>query len=236
MRLKSGLKVSIYPIVALSVSVLALLIAPTAWAAYTVWQGNGGGLGSVGPRTAQASSWGGPGGGPSAGNRGSGRRGGGFGSDADPALLNYLQANRGDAKYLVATINSMSASPIILNTNEPDPVITLGGFMGRDPVLSTEQLADLVRIGEVRFFLVPDSERMEEMMSEYFSSQSSAGQQAAPEGPPGGLGRFLHNESMTWVQDNCEQVPQEDWQSSDSEDAGGPMGRTQILYDCGTQT
>jgi 4-amino-4-deoxy-L-arabinose transferase-like glycosyltransferase len=235
MRLKSGLKVRIYPIVALSVSVLALLIAPTAWAAYTVWQGNGGGLGGVGPRTAQASSWGGPGGGPSAGNRGSGRRGGGFGSDADPALLNYLQANRGDAKYLVATINSMSASPIILNTNEPDPVITLGGFMGRDPVLSTEQLANLVRKGEVRFFLVPDSERMEEMMSEYFSSQSSADQQAAPEGPPGGLGRFLHNESMTWVQDNCEQVPQEHWQSSDSEDAGGPMGRTQILYDCGTQ-
>ena len=235
MRLRPQPKVSTYSIVAVAVSVLALLIAPTAWAAYTVWQGNGGGLGGVGPRTAQASSWGGPGGGPPAGGSRGDRHGGGFGSDADPALLNYLQANRGDAKYLVATINSMSASPIILNTNEPDPVITLGGFMGRDPVLSTAQLADLVRKGEVRFFLVPDSERLEEMMSEYLSSQSSAGQQAAPEGPPGGLGRFLHNESITWVQDNCEQVPQEDWQSSDSEDAGGPMGRTQILYDCGTQ-
>jgi hypothetical protein len=129
----------------------------------------------------------------------------------------------------------MSASPIILNTAEPDPVITLGGFMGRDPVLSNAQLANLVRRGDVRFFLIPDSARMEEeMMSEYSPSQSP-GQQATLEGPPGGLGRFLHNESMTWVQDNCEQVPQEDWQSSDSEDAGGPMGRTQILYDCGTQ-
>jgi 4-amino-4-deoxy-L-arabinose transferase-like glycosyltransferase len=237
MRLKPGLKVSIYSIVAVSVSVLALLIAPTTWAAYTVWQGNGGGLGGVGPRTAQASPWGGPGGGLPDGSRGGGRRsGGGFGSNADPALLEYLQANRGDAKYLVATINSMSASPIILNADEPNPVITLGGFMGRDPVLSNDQVTDLVRKGEVRFFLIPDSERMEEMMSEYFSSQSSAGQQAAPEGPPGGLGRFLHNESMTWVQDNCEQVPQEDWQSSDSEDAGGAMGRTQILYDCGTQS
>jgi hypothetical protein len=200
-----------------------------------VWQGNGGGLGGVGPRTAQASSWGGPGGGPPAGSRGGGRRGGAFGSDADPALLDYLQANRGNAKYLVATINSMSASPIILNTDEPDPVITLGGFMGRDPVLSTEQLANLVKKGEVRFFLIPDSERMEEMMSEYFSSQSP-GQQGAPEGPPGGLGSFLHNESMSWVQDNCEKVPQELWQSPEVEEdsGGGPggPGRAQALYDC----
>jgi 4-amino-4-deoxy-L-arabinose transferase-like glycosyltransferase len=235
MRLRPGPKVGIYSIVAVAVSVLALLMAPTAWAAYTVWQGNGGGLGGVGPRTVQASSWGRPGSGPSAGTRGGGRRGDGFGSEADPALLDFLQTNRGDAKYLVGTINSMSASPIILNTDEPAPVITLGGFMGRDPVLSTDRLADLVKKGEVRFFLVPDRERMEEMMSEYFSSQSP-GQQAAPEGPLGGLGSFLDNESMTWVQDNCEQVTQELWQSPEVEEnreggSEGP-GRAQTLYDC----
>jgi hypothetical protein len=152
--------------------------------------------------------------------------------------MDYLQANRGDAKYLVATINSMSASPIILNTDEPDPVITLGGFMGRDPVLSTDELADLVNGGAVRFFLVPDRERMEEMMAEYASSQPS-GQQGAYQGFPPRGGDFLRNESASWVQDNCEQVPQELWQpssGSDDQRRGAPREmRAQALYDCGTK-
>ncbi|MBV9454751.1 MAG: hypothetical protein JOZ19_11635 [Rubrobacter sp.] len=82
--------------------------------------------------------------------------------------------------------------------------------------------------GTVRFFLVPDMERMGEMMSEYASSPPS-GQQQALEG-------FLssgQNESTNWVQDNCEQVSQELWQppsSSDQEGGRGPgMMRAQML-------
>jgi 4-amino-4-deoxy-L-arabinose transferase-like glycosyltransferase len=211
-----------------AVGVLALLIAPTVWAAYTVWQGNGGGLSGVGPQTVQGSSWGGRGGGPPGGP--SDRR------DApDPVLMDYLQANRGDAKYLLAATNSMSASPIILNTDEP--VITLGGFIGRDPVFTTDELAKLVNEGAVRFFLVPDRERMQEMRSEYASSQPS-GQQGAYQGFPPRGGDFFRNESTNWVQDNCEQVPQELWQSpsSSDQDEGGPERmRAQALYDCGTK-
>jgi hypothetical protein len=41
---------------------------------------------------------------------------------------------------------------------------------------------------------------------------------------------------VTWVQDNCEKVPQEEWQSPETEEQdgrgpGGP-GRAQALYDC----
>ena len=52
----------------------------------------------------------------------------------------------------------------------------------------------------------------------------------------------MDNEAVTWVQDNCEKVPQEEWQSpeEDEEQGGGPggpggPGRAQALYDCGTQ-
>jgi 4-amino-4-deoxy-L-arabinose transferase-like glycosyltransferase len=235
LRLRPGLKVSTYSAGAVAVGILALLIAPTVWAAYTVWQGHGGGLGGVGPQTVQASSWGG---GPPGGPRG----GPGDHHDTpDPALVDYLQANRGDAKYLVATTNSMSASPIILNTDGPEPVITLGGFMGRDPVFTTNELADLVNEGAVRFFLVQDRERMREMMAERESGDEASGQssqQGSPQGGPPGLPGGppgVENEATTWVQDNCEQVPQELWQSPDSEEEdGSSMSRAQALYDCST--
>jgi hypothetical protein len=143
--------------------------------------------------------------------------------------MDYLQANRDGAKYLVATTNAMNGAPIILSTEEPDPVIALGGFMGRDPVLSTEQLADLVDKGAVRFFLIPDRERMEEMMAERESGQE--------DGSTGGWGEPPQNEATSWVQDNCRQVPQELWQSQSASDQGGGgpgMMRAQALYECGS--
>jgi 4-amino-4-deoxy-L-arabinose transferase-like glycosyltransferase len=220
-----------YLVGAVAVGVLALLIAPTAWASYTVWQGGGGGLAGAGPRPVQEEyGYGGPGGPPPGGGPPRGGPGGPGSSNADPTLMDYLQANRGGSRYLVATINSMSASPIILNTDEPAPVITLGGFMGRDPVLTTDELANLVDRGAVRFFLIPDRERMEEMRAE-----RESGQQGAPQGPPPGGPPGMNNESASWVQDNCEKVPPEEWQSSEAEGqgGGGPPGRAQALYDCG---
>ena len=64
----------------------------------------------------------------------------------DPALVKYLQANKGGAGYLVAVSSAMNASPIILNTDEP--VISLGGYNGVDPVFTPEKLADLANRGE----------------------------------------------------------------------------------------
>jgi 4-amino-4-deoxy-L-arabinose transferase-like glycosyltransferase len=224
--------------IAASVGVMALLVAPTAWAAYSVWQGTTGFLPSAGPRPSQAfGPPGGPGAGPPPGGGPSGRGGppgggppGGPGRGADPALVEYLQANKGAAEYLVVASNAMSASPIILNTDEP--VISLGGYNGIDPVFTAGDLSNLVDRGALRFFLMPDRERMEEMRAERESGQQGAPQAPLPGGPPG-----MDNESASWVQDNCEKVPQEEWQSSDSEQQSGgsrPMMRAQALYDCGT--
>jgi 4-amino-4-deoxy-L-arabinose transferase-like glycosyltransferase len=49
-------------------------------------------------------------------------------------------------------MNSKSAASIILATN--DPVMSLGGFSGRDPILSVDQFAALVKSGQLRYVLL----------------------------------------------------------------------------------
>jgi 4-amino-4-deoxy-L-arabinose transferase-like glycosyltransferase len=193
-RLIPRLKTSVYPLAAIStVGVLSLLIAPSIWAASAVWHGTELRSPIAGPEVQEARE----------ARHGAGAASGGSDSRADP-LLDYLQANQGDAKYLVAVTKATDASPIILNTNEP--VISLGGFGGDDPVLSNERLAGLISEGAVRFFLVQQKGE-------------------------------LKNNSVRWVQDNCEQVPPELYdKKSRSKKTGGSKGKTVLLYDCGTGT
>ena len=238
-----------YPAVAASAGVLVLLIAPAAWATHDVLSSQGGGMGlpSAGPRPSQAfGPPGGPGGGlpgggpPKGGPPGGGSPkgggpppGGGPGSrNADPALVEYLQANKGDAGYLVAASSAMSASPLILNTDEP--VISLGGYNGIDPVFTADELANLVDDGAVRFFLMPDRELMEEMRAEREAS-GDASPRGGPGGGPGPGGGLPQNGSADWIEENCEEVPQELWQPPEDEGrgGGGPPGRARALYDCG---
>ncbi|MDQ4127217.1 MAG: glycosyltransferase family 39 protein [Actinomycetota bacterium] len=231
-RLRPPFRADTYAVGAATAGILALLVAPAAWAAYdTLSSQGGGGLPAAGPRPIEAEGGpGGPGGPPGGGPGGPGGR------EADPVLLEYLQANKGDATYLVAGPSSMPLSPIILGTDEP--VINLGGFMGRDPVFTTQELAGLVGEGAVRFFLVQDRERMEEMQAEREAEQEASGG-SAPQGPPPGSPPGMDNEAVTWVQDNCEKVPEELWKSPEEaeEQGGGPggpggPGRVQALYDC----
>jgi 4-amino-4-deoxy-L-arabinose transferase-like glycosyltransferase len=231
-----------YPAVAAGVGVLALLFAPIAWAAHDVLSSQGGGMGlpSAGPRSAQA--FGPPGGGPPGGGppgggqvKGGGPRGGPGGPggrNAEPALVEYLQANRGDAGYLVAISSAMSASPVILNTDEP--IISFGGYNGVDPVFTPDDLADLVDRESVRFFLMPDREAIEEMRVEREANGGAPGPgpNGGP-GPGGGPGNGIpQNGSADWIEENCEKVPQELWQS-DPKGGGSPTARARALFDCG---
>jgi hypothetical protein len=156
----------------------------------------------------------------------------------DPALINYLLAHQGDAKYLVAATRSSNTSPIILSTDKP--VISLGGYNGVDPVFSTKQLTDLVNEGAIRFFLIPEREPpMTQMMPGVFPQQP--GWQGAPPSIPLGVPRGgtwgssdpLENGSERWVQDNCQKVPQELWHSPTFGQGGGYVTNSQALYDCG---
>ncbi|HEY7342977.1 MAG TPA: glycosyltransferase family 39 protein [Ktedonobacterales bacterium] len=94
-------------------------------------QGNGGG--------------GAPTGGPANGN-------GGQSLQVNEQLLAYLEAHRGSARYLLATLSSQTAAPYIIASGQP--VIALGGFSGSDQILTVSQLQALVSSGAIRYFLL----------------------------------------------------------------------------------
>ena len=135
----------------------------------------------------------------------SGQSAGGLGgsSATDTALIRYLQAHRGSAKYLVAVVSSNEADSIILETNQP--VMALGGFSGSDPILTTTQLAALVKSGAVRFFLLNGSD--------------GAG--------PGGSGQSA---LITWIKQHSTVVSSSQWQSSSKSSISSGFGGAEQLY------
>jgi 4-amino-4-deoxy-L-arabinose transferase-like glycosyltransferase len=72
----------------------------------------------------------------------------------DPKLIDFLRSNHRSETYLLASVNARQAAPIIIATGEP--VIALGGFSGRDPILTVDAFARLVEDERLRFVLVGD--------------------------------------------------------------------------------
>ena len=70
----------------------------------------------------------------------------------DPKLLAFLEAQRGNTKFLAATPNALLAAPLIIRSGEP--VIAFGGYLGNDPIMSLEAFAERVKRGEVRYVLL----------------------------------------------------------------------------------
>jgi 4-amino-4-deoxy-L-arabinose transferase-like glycosyltransferase len=220
-RLKPGLKVSGYLLAAMSVGILSFFLAPSIWAASTIWYGAETRSPTAGPQT------------------GAGEASSRFHSDGEAAapMVDYLQANQGDATYLVAAIRSDLASPIILNTDEP--VIAFGGFAGRDPVFSIKRLAGLVNQGSVRFFVIEkrDIEHAAKLESTGRRPKLSEHQVRLKQLPHlkarlKALEDIHEKKEVRWITNNCEQVPRELWQSSTSKSSNP----TALLYDCGTGT
>jgi hypothetical protein len=77
---------------------------------------------------------------------------GGQSLQVNQQLLAYLEAHRGSARYLLATLNSQTAAPYIIASGQP--VIALGGFSGSDQILTVSQLQALVSSGAIRYFLL----------------------------------------------------------------------------------
>jgi 4-amino-4-deoxy-L-arabinose transferase-like glycosyltransferase len=214
-RPEPGLEVSSYLLAAISVGILSLFLAPSIWAASTIWYGAETRSPTAGPQIVTGAT--------------SSR----FRSDGEAVapLVDYLEANQGDATYLVAAIRSDLASPIILNTDEP--VIAFGGFEGRDPAFSIKRLAGLVNQGSVRFFVIekPDIERAAKLDTAGRRPKLGEHQVRLKQLPHlkarlKALEDIHEKKEVRWITDNCQQVPQGSWQSSTS---------TVLLYDCGTE-
>ena len=174
----------------LCVALLALMLTSAVWSAIPVLANEAPGLPVAGPTAQSAFGAGGAG-------------VGGGGSTTDTALIHYLEAHKGSAKYLVAVVSSNEADAIILATNQP--VMALGGFSGSDPILTTTRLAALVKSGVVRYFLL---------------NGNGGG------GPGGGQSALT-----IWITQHSQVVPSSEWQSSSTGSNSGGFGVGGQLYE-----
>ncbi|HXB66461.1 MAG TPA: glycosyltransferase family 39 protein [Solirubrobacteraceae bacterium] len=121
---------------------------------------------SQGPPTGLGLPAGGPGGAAPAGTSGGGlppaavgggapgSRGaaGAGGAKLSGAVLEYLEAHQGTAKYMVAAVGSNIAGAIALQSARN--VIDMGGFMGADPAPTLAQVQHLVDTGQLHYVLL----------------------------------------------------------------------------------
>ncbi len=144
------------------------------------------------------------------GERPSGFFGGGPPPGIEPRdsskLIGFLKANRRSEKFLVAATSSMEIAPIIIASGEP--AVSLGGFMGADPVIPAEEFARMVEAGELRFFML---------------GGGPGGGGGPPGGGPGGGGPPGSGpgnaELLKWVRDHGVPVPNRLWQAREPAEA-----------------
>jgi hypothetical protein len=70
----------------------------------------------------------------------------------NPALVEYLLANRGGARWIVAVSGAQAAADIQLAAGAP--VMAMGGFSGGDRAPTLGQLQAYVRSGALRYVLL----------------------------------------------------------------------------------
>lgn len=184
----------------LGCGIVALLLTPATWSAIPALQNSAISTPSAGPTRAY----------------------GFFNAEnnktSNAALVQYLVAHQGNAKFLVATPSSMSADALILATNQP--VMAMGGFAGRDPILTPSQLSTLVAHGTVRFFLLNNPT----FLARNFSGSTRNGALSWF-----GLGRNGQNALTSWVTHYCTTVPTSTWQAGATSTA---QSDAMLLYDC----
>ncbi|WP_221761224.1 glycosyltransferase family 39 protein [Kibdelosporangium aridum] len=107
-------------------------------------------------------------------------------------IVDYAKANSGGAEYLMAVEGgAQAASAYIMATDEN--IVSMGGFSGRDPAPTAEQLAAWVKEGKLKFVLVGNGR--------------GGGGRAGAGGGTGGNGMLGQpSATSTWVQENCESV------------------------------
>jgi 4-amino-4-deoxy-L-arabinose transferase-like glycosyltransferase len=156
-------------------------------------------------------------------------------------LVDFLRANRHGERFLVAAQASMAVAPIIIQSGEQ--AVALGGFMGADPVITKDQLAQLVADGQLRFML--DTPRGPGFGGPRPGSRRGTGPAAVPGliGPPSGFPNGPgNNEIAQWVREHGKVVDAHRWRSDDTmlpdaagnDIAGGRLwrrGGMQRLYD-----
>jgi 4-amino-4-deoxy-L-arabinose transferase-like glycosyltransferase len=157
------------PQVAFSLLLIAMLIIPMAWSVLTVTEGTNSNLPAAYGVDGNGLSADGGDGHLSAPAQGPGSAG------AGDALLEFLQANTQDVKYLMAVTSSQVGAPYVIATGRP--VLYMGGFNGGDDVVSADDLAQLVANGELRYVLFGGGQGNQQEISSWLQSSCSAVEQ-----------------------------------------------------------
>ena len=146
---------------------------------------------------------------PTQGGFGGGRTGGGFGgtgssADVDAALA-YATANGPGSRWTLIVGNEQQAAQYVIAGKR---VASMGGFTGRETVLTPSYLSKLVSSGEARYFLLGSS------------------------GFGGGFGPGSNNAAATTVESVCTAVDTDAWSSTSSTTTGSTVASSSSLYDC----
>lgn len=149
-------------------------------------------------------------------------------------LVNYLLRHQGNTTFLLGTLISTDAAPIILATGQA--VMSLGGFGGNDPILTLADLKAHIVSGDIRFFLFPFNVKVKKTASSEVEELS----------PTSGQNSVL----VSWVAKQCQLVPAQYWENgrfetvrkgeenleefspSDNLELSGNTVTTYRLYDC----
>ena len=151
----------------MAVALTADLLGPGAYSVATAATTHSGAIPSAGPTGAGGSGMGGPGGlgggtrggfaMANAGNRtGGGTQGGGPGgilgsSTPSAELVEVLDADAGQYRWVAATVSSNQAAGYQLATDAP--VMAIGGFNGTDPSPTLAEFQALVKAGDIHWFI-----------------------------------------------------------------------------------
>ncbi len=147
-------------------------------------------------------------------------------------LIAFLRANHHGERIFVAAPSAMEVSGIIIRTGEP--AVSLGGFLGADPVLTREEFARLADDGQVRFVLLggPGMGSPRGVMAPL-----AGGMPGGPPGgmpfPPGGPGWPGNSELLAWVREHGEVVAPDFWREEPADDGEKPEGRADAPGDPG---
>ncbi|MFJ5989121.1 ArnT family glycosyltransferase [Lentzea sp. NPDC092896] len=121
---------------AIPVALIAALLGPTTYSFATVTTPHTGALPVAGPSNGRM-----------------GGMGGGLldATTPDAEVVTLLQDNAGSYKWAAATIGSNNAAGLQLASGQP--VMALGGFNGTDPAPTLEQFQEMVRSGQIHYYV-----------------------------------------------------------------------------------
>ncbi|MBV7275155.1 glycosyltransferase family 39 protein [Clostridium sp. PL3] len=163
-------KNSMLKVIVASIAFIGILTAPMVWSTTTLFYPMNGSSPSAGLELVYS------------------RQNKNLGLSGNSKLIQFLENNKGNEKYLVAVPSAMTyASDLILKTGEP--VMTIGGFSGSDKIITLDKFRQLVSAGDVRYALVNGGGRMG--------------------GNP--MGGNSNNDIMNWIKENGKLVPSNEW-------------------------